>query len=748
MFGSILFRRVFLSILIIFLIYVGAIYFFTVPLIKKSVYGIEKDSANTILENVYHIIKNEFNAIQSYRSSRINSLRKQLINITLLQKATLENKNALFVQNILTGETAKHSALEELSAFNYGSSFYIWVCDSGGKVLLSPADNLSTTGNPMNKVDWKSVLQDAARTTVREEECFTDFNIKADNSVNYTDNISYSVYFSEWDWVVGTAVPLKKINEEYELKKKNLVENLRRQLRDLKIARTGYVYIFDGNINMLVHPNSNIEGTNFNRLLNPLTQKPIGKELIFVSQKKNPRLYYKWDKPDDKGNYIYEKISWVKYFKPLDWYVASSVYTEELNSTPVMLQERILLVSGVIFFVLVAVAGFFSYKFLDPVKKLSRAAEEIKNGNFFVRCEIKTRDEMGTLADAFNSMVEQLSENILMLDRKVRERTEDLLSANQELVIEIEEHERDLEALRQSEERYRTIIENIEDGYFEVDLKGNMIFCNDSLAKFLLYKKEEMIGKNYREIMDKENAEKIFKTFNKTFTTGKPAKAFDWELLRKDGKRIYIETSVTLIHDFQENPVGFRGIARDVTKRKEHEMRLIYLAYHDLLTGLYNREAFLKRLNEILRHAERYNEEKTVFFLDLDHFKQVNDTHGHWIGDKLLKHVAIRLKNLLRETDVVSRFGGDEFAVILSNPGESRPENVAERILEHVSEPYIIENIRIDYISTSIGFSIYPRHGKDVVTLMQCADEAMYKAKEKGNCFIQYRQGSDPQYRE
>ncbi len=129
-------------------------------------------------------------------------------------------------------------------------------------------------------------------------------------------------------------------------------------------------------------------------------------------------------------------------------------------------------------------------------------------------------------------------------------------------------------ALRRSEEKYRTILDNIEDGYYEVDLKGNLTFFNDSVIRFFGYSPSAMAGMNYREYMDADNADKMFQTFNKVFETGKPAKGFDWEVIKVDGSRGYLNASVSLMTNAEGNPIGFRGIVRDITRRKQSEIEL------------------------------------------------------------------------------------------------------------------------------------------------------------------------------
>jgi PAS domain S-box-containing protein len=138
-------------------------------------------------------------------------------------------------------------------------------------------------------------------------------------------------------------------------------------------------------------------------------------------------------------------------------------------------------------------------------------------------------------------------------------------------VQDITERKRAEEALRQSEEKYRTILENIEDGYFETDIAGNFTFFNNSVCRMLGYSKDEMVGMNNRQYTDKGNAKKLYQAFNKVYRTGEPTKGFDWEIIRKDGTKRYIETSVSLIKNISGQPIGFRGIVRDITERKQAE---------------------------------------------------------------------------------------------------------------------------------------------------------------------------------
>ena len=289
-----------------------------------------------------------------------------------------------------------------------------------------------------------------------------------------------------------------------------------------------------------------------------------------------------------------------------------------------------------------------------------------------------------------------------------------------------------LEALRQSEEKYRSILETIQEGYFEVDFAGNFTFFNDSLYRNLGYSKEELMGMNNRQYTDKEHSKKLFQTFNKVYNTGEPTERFDWQIIRKDGTKRYVESSVSLQKDSSGKPAGFRGIVRDVTERKQIEQQLNHIATHDTLTGLPNRMLFIDRLGVALAQSKRNRHKLAVMMLDLDNFKNVNDTLGHMVGDQLLKEVGYRLSGLLRQNDTVARLGGDEFIVLLSDL--ERMEDVirvAEIILKAFKQLFVCGNHKLTS-STSIGIAVYPDDGNDIDSLLKNSDMAMYFVKMHG----------------
>jgi diguanylate cyclase (GGDEF)-like protein/PAS domain S-box-containing protein len=306
------------------------------------------------------------------------------------------------------------------------------------------------------------------------------------------------------------------------------------------------------------------------------------------------------------------------------------------------------------------------------------------------------------------------------------------------IVHDITERKQAEEALRQSEEKYRNILENIQEGYYEVDLAGNFTFFNDSMCRIFGYPKEELMGINNRQYTDRENAKKLFQAFHQVYRTGEPHRGYDYEIIRKDGTKRYIETSVSLRKDASGNPIGFRGIARDITERKRTEEELAYRATHDLLTGLPNRMLFKDRFNVAMAQVQRIHKKMAVIFLDLDRFKEVNDTLGHDAGDELLYAVGNRLTNLVRKTDTVARMGGDEFLLLLPNIVQLEDAiNIAQKVLDALRQPFILVGHEVS-INISIGVAIYPDDGLDIDTLVNRADKAMYEAKQRGQNTYSY----------
>lgn len=297
---------------------------------------------------------------------------------------------------------------------------------------------------------------------------------------------------------------------------------------------------------------------------------------------------------------------------------------------------------------------------------------------------------------------------------------------------DITEFKRAEDAIRESEQKYKAILENIEDGYQEVDLSGNVIFFNDSILKMLGYSRAEFARMNYRDFIDEVTATEIFQILNEIYETGNPFRGVEIEVIKWDGSKRNVELFISLMKDAKGNATGFRNFIRDITERKRSEETIKRLAYHDPLTGLPNRLLFRDRLNMAIARAKRNRQYLSVMMLDLDNFKDINDTLGHHVGDQLLQSVGNRMTGLLRRGDTISRMGGDEFLILLPEIQKIEDTHrVVKKIIETFRMPFLIDNRELR-ITTSIGIATYPKDSEDVDTLIKNADIAMYHAKASG----------------
>jgi diguanylate cyclase (GGDEF)-like protein/PAS domain S-box-containing protein len=286
------------------------------------------------------------------------------------------------------------------------------------------------------------------------------------------------------------------------------------------------------------------------------------------------------------------------------------------------------------------------------------------------------------------------------------------------------------EALRLSEKRYRTLFERNLAGVYRSTLEGRILDCNESFARIFGYASREEVLQQaawdfYVKPEDRQAA--LGKLLERQSLTN-----YELCLKRKDGSLVWVLESENLI----EGPDGrlsiIEGTTIDITERKRAEEQVKHLAFHDPLTNLPNRLLFSDRLTLAVAQAHRHAQRLAVLFLDLDRFKVINDSLGHSVGDELLRQVAERIQEYVREGDTVARLGGDEFTLLV--PGITAEEDaakIARKICDAIHDPFWIDGREL-FVTTSMGVAVYPSDGHDAETLVRNADSAMYRAKEQG----------------
>ncbi len=290
---------------------------------------------------------------------------------------------------------------------------------------------------------------------------------------------------------------------------------------------------------------------------------------------------------------------------------------------------------------------------------------------------------------------------------------------------------RDISDKKRSEDSLRLLKEAVERlpiGITISDLEGKIIYANPAEAEMHGYTLEELMRREARMFGPPE--------LRKPLAADKFHKMTVWKRetlnLRKGGEKFPVQLTSIPVKNSEGVPLGIITTCEDITDRKEAEVAIERLAYHDSLTGLPNRSMFQDRLQKALASARREGRQLGVLFLDLDRFKDINDTQGHEFGDKLLRAVALRLGRCVRDADTLARLGGDEFVILLTGASDRAGTiTAAERILALFTEPFELEGRQV-YSSTSIGVALYPKDGRDVNDLLRSADTAMYHAKAGG----------------
>ena len=328
---------------------------------------------------------------------------------------------------------------------------------------------------------------------------------------------------------------------------------------------------------------------------------------------------------------------------------------------------------------------------------------------------------------------------------KTKTRTEltDELSDMRQVIDQLNaleaEHEQIKDGLTASEVRYRRLFETAQDGILILNAEtGRIADVNPFLIDMLGYSKNEFLEKRLWEIgafIDVRKSREAYKELQKN----NYIRYEDLPLETKNGQRMEVEfvSNVYLVN----NERVIQCNIRDISERKRLERNLAFAATHDFLTGLPNRTLFNDHYILALAGAKRYHKKLAILVLDIDHFKDINDSLGHLYGDQLLKEFGERLSSIVRKTDTVSRMGGDEFTLLLTevNETESVANNLAQKILDNARKPFMLNNREVR-ITASIGISNYPDDGEDIEVLIKYADTAMYQAKKEGRSnYLRYK---------
>ncbi|TPW18748.1 MAG: signal transduction protein containing a membrane domain an EAL and a GGDEF domain [Halothiobacillaceae bacterium] len=343
---------------------------------------------------------------------------------------------------------------------------------------------------------------------------------------------------------------------------------------------------------------------------------------------------------------------------------------------------------------------------LRPIAMLRDAIVRVGQGDRGATLPTKWRDELGEVASVFNRMQNELLA---------------------------------------SEATIRSVMDNVLEGIIIINEAGIIQSVNPAALLMFDYKNlSELVGKNIAVLMPEPYQSMHDRYIANYLATGNTnvigARARELVGLRQDGTTFAMEISVSEMR--LEHGRYFVGAARDITERKEQLAAIEHAALHDGLTDLPNRSLLADRLRQAVLHAQRNNHQFALLLMDLDHFKEINDTLGHHYGDLILQQVARRMTAALRESDTVARLGGDEFAVLLATSDVGHATQVAKKLLRMLEQPFVVDGQSL-HVGGSIGIALYPVHGEDEMTLMRLADVAMYVAKRQTQGYSLYDPHTD-----
>lgn len=281
---------------------------------------------------------------------------------------------------------------------------------------------------------------------------------------------------------------------------------------------------------------------------------------------------------------------------------------------------------------------------------------------------------------------------------------------------------------------------SIANAVFITDHRGHIVWINDAFSRLSGYSTQEAIGRTPSFLKSGQQSPSFYRELWQTILAGNVWRG-DVIERHKDGSLYTVDQVITPLRDAAGAITHYVAVHHDITRRKQETEREHYLAYHDPLTGLSNRVLFLDVLEQSIANVKRTGLPLALLYVDLDNFKQINDTLGHKAGDQLLMATANRLRASVRRTDIVARLGGDEIAILQTEINNIEiATTLARKLLRVISQPFVVEGKKID-ASISIGIAMYPNDGDSLEDLLNKADQAMYQAKNGGrNCYRTYQQ--------
>lgn len=645
---------------------------------------------STVRETVEESIIAELSSATDAVSSMVQTAAKVSVR-NRLRAIAEKNVDILsgLEEDVLAGKMTREEAMELskriLLSQKVGETGYIYCIKPDATIVVHPAKGM--VGRNISS-EW------LAREQAQLKSGYLEYEWANPDELFKRDKALYMEYFAPWDWIVSASTYRDEFVSLID------IEDFRTSVDSHVVGETGYVFIFSGNGNVVLHP------TLTGRVVDSMDEDA---QYLFreMMEQREGQIAYTWR---DAGQVASrEKLMLFRYIPELDWIVASASYLDEVYAPLERLRYLLIAMGAMTIILILPMVYYLGSRFTRPIVSLSNSIAEADKGDFSVRAMINNHGEVAELATRFNQYMGQLEEY------------------RDELETEIDERSKVEQQLR----LFAMVFENALEGISITDKHGNIVAVNPAFSTITGYDESEIIGKNPRVLKSDRHEVQFYQDMWQELLRDGTWHGEIWNR-RKNGESYPEILSISSVRDAAGSVVNHVAVFHDISDMKLKDEQIEHQAYHDALTGLPNRVLAQDRLSVAIAHAKREGARVVILSLDVDNFKKINDSLGHSLGDELIQKVAARLKDHCLDADTVARLGGDEFLILLEHVEDEREAvDLAERVLRAFDAPFYVGEREL-LVTTSIGVTMYPDDGTEAGVLMGNADMAMYQSKARG----------------